>query len=61
MEKFYIPYAVEYSSRGKYPDVDVGHNDIVEMTKFLVLEESVWHPNPASLRHGQILQLSCGL
>ena len=57
--RFFLPYTVEDSSRGKYSDVNVWNDDVVKMSEFLILEKGVRHPNSASLGHCQIFQLSC--
>ena len=46
-----IPYAVEDVSVWEYPNVDVGHQDVVKPTLLLVSEECVWHPNFLGVSH----------
>ena len=51
--------AVEDVPVGVDPDVEVGGEDVVELSDLLVPEESVWHPDLADVRQGEILDLLC--
>ena len=46
--------AVEDVPVGMDPDVEVGGEDVVEVSNLLVPEEGVRHPNLARVRKGQI-------
>jgi hypothetical protein len=41
----FVPDAVEHLPIWKYSDVDIVHEDIVEMTDFLVPEKRIRHPD----------------
>ena len=47
----YLPYAVEDIPIWKYPNVNVGHQDVMEASFLLVSEEGVWHPNFFGVSH----------
>ena len=53
------PDAVEDVAVWEDPDVEVGGEDVVELPDLLVPEESVWHPDLADVRQGEILDLLC--
>ena len=46
-----LPYAVENVPVGKDPNVNVGHQDVMEASFLLVSEEGVWHPNFFGVSH----------
>ena len=46
------PDAVQHLAIGVDPHIDVGHDDVVKVTSFLVLEECVWHPHLLRVCHG---------
>ena len=48
----FLPYAVEDLSIWEDSDVDVGHDDVVEVAGFLVLKESIGHPHLVWVCHG---------
>ena len=41
------------------PDVDIGHDDVVEVASFLVLEKCIRHPHLVRIRHRQVFYLTC--
>jgi hypothetical protein len=41
----FVPDAVEHLSIRKYSDVDIVHEDIMEMSDFLVPEKRIRHPD----------------
>ena len=52
-----LPYAVQHIPVGEYPDVDVGHQDVVEASLLLVAEERVGHPDLLRVGHREVLDL----
>ena len=55
-----LPDAVEDASVGEDADVDVGHDDVVEVALSFVGEEQVGHPHFVGIRQRQILDFACG-
>ena len=51
------PDAVQHVSVGVDPDVEVGLDDVVELSVLLVAEEGVRHPDLGAVRHGEVLDL----
>ena len=49
------PDAVEDAAVGVDADVQVGQNDVMEVSLLLVLEEEVRHPHHLRLGQGQVL------
>lgn len=49
-------YTVQYGTVGENSNVYIGHDDVVEMSLFLVRKEQVGHPNPASFGQSQIFK-----
>lgn len=54
---FWLPDAVKNDPIRMYPDVEVGHDDVVKLTLLLVREEQVRHPNSGGVRQRQVAQL----
>ena len=48
------PDAVEDITIWIHPDVQVGSQDVVEGSYFLIPEESIRHPDLAGVREGQV-------
>lgn len=48
----YSPYAIKNRAIRENSYVYVGHNDVVEVTLFLVREEQIRHPDAISFRQG---------
>lgn len=55
----YSPDTVEDGAVREDADVDIGHDDVVEVALLLVGEEQVRHPYPGGVRQSQVLYLSC--
>jgi hypothetical protein len=55
-----LPDAVEDPSVGEDAHVDVGHDDVVEMSLSLVGEEQVGHPHFVGVGQRQIFDFACG-
>ena len=53
------PDAVEDVTIGEDSDVQVGLYNVMKLTILLISEESVWHPDLADVRQGEILDLLC--
>ena len=53
-----LPDAVQNLAVGVDADIHIGHDDVVEVTRLLVLEEGVRHPDLLRVRHGQVLDLA---
>ena len=49
------PDTIEYIAIGEYPDVHVGHEDVVEPSLLLVPEKGVGHPHLLGVCHRQVL------
>jgi hypothetical protein len=47
-----IPNTVEDGTIWKYSDVDVGHDDVVEVALLLIGEEEIRHPHAVGLCQG---------
>ena len=56
----YSPDAVEDASVREDADVHVGHGDLVQLTRLLVLEEQIRHPDLLRIRQSQELHPTCG-
>lgn len=52
----HLPYTVKNRSVWKYADVDIRHDDVVEVAFFLVRKEQVRHPNTIGFRKRKILE-----
>ena len=52
------PDAVEHFPSRVDPDVNIGHDDVVEVAGFLVLEKCVRHPHLVRIRHRQVFYLT---
>ena len=52
------PDAVQNFAFRVDPDVDVGHDDVVEVASFLVLEKCIRHPHLVRIRHRQVFYLT---
>ena len=50
--------AVEHIAIGEDPHIEVGLDDVVELSLLLISEEAVWHPNFGAVCHGEILDLA---
>ena len=51
------PDTVKNTTGRKDPNIHIGHNNIMKMTKFFVLKESVWHPDTVCFCHSQVFQI----
>ena len=49
-----LPDAVENIALREDPDVNIGHQDVVESSLLFISEEGVWHPNFLGICHGQV-------
>lgn len=49
---------VEDRAEGEYPDVDVRHDDVVEVSLLLVGEEQIRHPHSVCLGQRQVFQFA---
>ena len=52
------PDAVQNFAFRVDPDVDVGHDDVVEVSSLLVLEKRVRHPDFVRVSHGEVFNLT---
>ena len=55
MALFYLPDAVEDPSVGEDPDIHVWHGDLVQLSRLLVLEEQIGHPDFLRVSQRQVL------
>lgn len=51
-----VPDAVENLSCGENSNINVWHDDVVEVSELFVLEKRIRHPDAIRVRHRQVLQ-----
>lgn len=56
---YWLPYAVENGAVWEDADVDVRHDDVVEMSFPFIGEEQIGHPHFVRIRQGKVFDFAC--